>query len=350
MNSTIGTTGAQASAVTGGSIDAALSVTVLTVFSKEILMRAMPKFRLMQFARMKTELGVNKGDKITMFRYNPIRKGKKLTEGVPIDPKTLDATTQDLTVAEFGNKVKLTERLLRTSAFAQLLIAAKQLGDDYAFTTEVDLLLTLESLPSTLYANEKASRGALGSSDKLSSQTVRAAVEIMKTKSVPMIQLLDPMSGGVEEVYVMFVSPHQARNLREDSAWINAALYAGSRRIFQGEIGMYEKVIFIETTMQPIIKSTASGLAGHYFINNEDLSDSDLVDDPITPDAAPHATVDIHVAYMIGDYCYGFAEALPVEMRDEPPEDLGRIRKLGWYSIQGSGLINADHGLRIETA
>ncbi len=353
MPSVVGLTGSQAAQV-GTTIQAALTSTVLTVFSKEILMKALPNMRYMQFARMKRDLLATKGEKITMHRYNPIRQGKKLTEGTDIQPKTLDASTVDIRVYEFGNAVQVTELLLRVSAFDQLMIAAEQLGDDYALVTEVDLLKTLRQIPSVLFAGGKASRTALVSGDTMSTRTIRDAVELMKTKKVPMITLTDPMTGAVEQVYVCFVNPHQARGLRDDQKWSDAALagYDGGRRIFMGEIGMYEKVIFIETTMQPVIKPTSAGAtAGHVFVDSANYSVAGIVDADaiIAAEATPHATLDVHQAFMLGDYCYGYAEALPVEMRDEAPADLGRKRKIGYYSIQGSGLINPDHGLIIET-
>jgi N4-gp56 family major capsid protein len=349
MPSILGITGAQQSAVVAGNIQAALPTTVLTVFSKEILMKALPNFRLMQFARIKQDLQVEKGDTIRMHRYSPLRKGKKLLEGVAVAAKTMEATTQDIKVEEFGNAVDLTRRLQETSTFDQLMIASEQLGDDYAFTTEVDLMLTLNSLPSVLYANEKANRAALVSTDVMSARTIRAAVEILKTKNVPSFNLVDELTGAVENVFVCFLNPHQARGMREDQAWRDAVQYGNSRRIFMGEIGMYEKVIFIETTMIPVVKAATYTMPGAYFVNSENLSDPAIVDDPIPVAVSPHPTLDVHRAFIVGDYTYGYAEALPVEMIADPPADLRRRRKVGWYSIQGSGLVNADHGLILET-
>jgi len=345
MPSILGTTGAQQAEVTAGNIQGALPTTVIEVLSKEIIFYALPKFLYMQFARRQTELNRNPGDTISIHRYDPLRKGKKLTEGVNIEPKTMSASPVKVKVDEYGNAVRLTERLLRTSVFDQLLIAAEQLGDDYAYTTEVEFVTTLMALRSVLFANNQANRAALLATDSLSARTIRAAVEIQKNKLVPAFKVANPFGGGQVEVYICFVNPHQARTLREDPEYKEDVRPNHATRIFMGEIGMYEKVVFIETTMIPVIETGT----GDIYINSENFSDPLIVDDPIAADVAPVA-FDVHTAFLFGDWTYGFAEALPVELRDDPPEDLGRKRKLGWYSIQGSALVNSDHGMRIETA
>ena len=52
---------------------------------------------------------------------------------------------------------------------------------------------------------------------------------------------------------------------------------------------------------------------------------------------------------MFGDNAYGWAEALPVEMRDGGIEDFGRSHSLAWYSIMGAGIIEEDNILILET-
>ncbi len=62
------------------------------------------------------------------------------------------------------------------------------------------------------------------------------------------------------------------------------------------------------------------------------------------------ADVDVYKAVMFGENAYGLATALPVEMRDNGVEDFGRSHKLAWYSIMGTGILEDDNIVRIETA
>lgn len=353
MPSIVGTTGAQQSAVTNGYIEGALPSTVIDVLSKEIIYNALPEFVFMQFARRQRELEKMPGDTIKIHRFDPIRKGKRLNEGVPIEPKTMSASVVEVKVHEYGNAIDLTSRLMVTSAFDILMNAVKQLSDDYAITTEVEFVKTLLGLPSVLYPNDRDSRvgGAdpLQAADRLDARTIRVAVEIQKNKKVPPFVVANPFTGGTTRVYVCFVNTAQARALREDPEYKADVRPNDAPRIFLGEIGMYEKVVFIESTLVPYIADSGAAIPGAIFIDNENHSDSNVVDDTITPDPAP-AGFRVNVAFMIGDWTYGFAEAMAPQLAADPPRDLGRNRTVGWTSFQGTDLVNIDHGLKIETA
>lgn len=353
MASINGLTGAQNSAVVAGNIDAALSGTVLPVYSNTVLSYALPQLVVLQFAKRQLELQRAKGDTITMHRIAPLKRGGKLLEGVDIQAVTLDHSTTSIVVNEYGNAVEVTERLRQTSVLDPLEVAAMELAKDYAIMTNVEQIKVLRGMPSTIYANEKANRAALVAGDGMSTRTIRAAVERAMISKIPKINLF--RMEGMEAVptggqaYVCLVHPHQARSLREDPDWKAPHQYVDTRHIYYGEIGMYENVIFIETTLVPVIKSNAvPATDGHIFIDSEDYSAAG-VNDPITADANA-TTFDVYQAMFLGDYLWGFASALPVEMRDQPPADFGRKRAVAYYAIQGQGLVNEDHGMIIETA
>jgi len=106
--------------------------------------------------------------------------------------------------------------------------------------------------------------------------------------------------------------------LKDDPDFKNAKDYGA---IYAGEIGRIDDVIFISTTQQPVIEVTPS--EGDAF--------------------------KVYQAVMFGDNAYGWAEALPVEMRDGGIEDFGRSHSLAWYSIMGAGIIEEDNILILET-
>lgn len=346
MASINGLTGATQAAVTATNIEAALDKTVLDVYSNRVFTYSLPQLVVLQFAKRQLELERQKGDTIQMHRFAPIKRGGKLQEGVDIQSVTLDHSLTKIEVDEYGNAVSVTERLRQTSVIDPLDRAARSLADDYATMTNVEQVKVLRGMPNVSYANEKANRAALLATDGLSTRTIRAAVEKMVTGKVPKINTfrMEGMeavaTGG--QVYVALIHPHQSRSIREDADWKSPHEYVDTRHIYFGEIGMYEGVIFIETTLVPIIKATT----GAIFIDGENYSTGT---DPITVDAAPR-TFDLYQAFLIGDYLWGFASALPVEMRDQAPKDYGRIREVAYYAIQGQGLINEDHGMILETA
>lgn len=343
-----GLTGAQA-ALVGTSLQGAIPETVLTVFSANIIFEAMPILRWFQFAKLEQDLSKNKGDTIKMLRFAPIEHGGRLVEGVNIQPKTMDASEQSIVIDEYGNAVQVSERLLRTSQWSVLSTGAKLLGDDYAIILDEYARRSAMSAPATYFSNGKANRAALAAGDGVTAATIAKLVETAKVMKIPPMAIADDVTGFSDMVYVMFVSPAGYTTIQEENDWKEAVKYTAARRLFLGEVGMFKKTIFIETTMVPVIKPTSAGaVAGHVYVDNKDFSDTAVLPDALPVDGSPHPTLEVHVGLFFGDYLFGYAEGLPVEMRDNGIEDYGRKRSLAWYSIFGFGLLNPSHGIKVE--
>lgn len=67
---------------------------------------------------------------------------------------------------------------------------------------------------------------------------------------------------GGEEVYVMFVHPYCARDIKASDDWKNAQRYAmergGTNPIFTGAIGMYDSVIIVESEKIPLLSAVGA--------------------------------------------------------------------------------------------
>ena len=283
-----------------------LSQAVLTVYSKEIMFHAQPVLRYAQFATKKTELGVTPGLKITFMRYNNLTPGGVLDENEPMTTQALSASQIHIEVKEYGNAVKVSELLLQSAFDDVLASGARLLGLDYAQVVDVMFRDVVLASPNVYYANNKASRDDIIEEDLFSSDAVKDLVEILETKNVRKYN---------GDAYICFIHPHHARGLKDDPDFKNAKDYGA---IYAGEIGRVDDVIFISTTQQPIVEQ----------------------------DQGP----DIYLGVIFGDNAYGWAEALPVEMRDGGIVDFGRQHSLAWYSIMGAGQIESDNILVFETA
>jgi N4-gp56 family major capsid protein len=103
--------------------------------------------------------------------------------------------------------------------------------------------------------------------------------------------------------------------------------------LFTGEIGKIDDVRFIETTLM------CNGACG--------------VDDAAY-NVALHGTgatgTDVFQSIIFGEDFYGYAVALPVEIRDDGVTDYGREHGLAWYAIWGSAILHTERGITIETA
>jgi len=293
-----------------------LSGVIQVVYSQEVLLAAQPLLKFDQFAVVKTELNVSPGMTIQFLGYDNIAQGGKLTEGTQMTTKTLSTNTRQITVYEYGNAVATTEFLLQTSFRDVMADAAVLLGRDFATVVDSEERAVLETSTQRVMAGRKASPDLLAATDILDVRAVKDAVEILSTKNIPKVN---------GDFYVAFVHPHQSRNLRDDNAWITAAEYGDPDRIFNGEIGRIEDVVFIETTDLTIIPQN-------------------------TGPSPQNTATNVYRAILFGAEAFAKAVALPVEMRDNGIVDFGREHGLAWYSIMGFGTLRDNTTVVISTA
>lgn len=296
---------------------------VRAVYSKEILFEAQPVLFFDQFAVKKTELNTEPGLSIKVVSYANVAKGGELQEGVHITTKALNSSMIEITVKEYGNAIGVSELTLKASFDDVMKSASKLLGYDYAQVLDGVVRDALLVSPNVVYGGGKASRANLTTADKLSTATVKDAVEVLATNNTPKIsRLASPegvVAGAPRAAYVCFAHPHNLRGLRDDNNWIEASKYGAPNQLFNGEVGRYEDVLFIETTQVNKI----TGLT------------------PIDP---------IYQSIMIGADAYGIAFGLPVEMRDNGIQDFGREHGLAWYSIFGAKILDNKRVVILETA
>lgn len=297
------------------------------VYSREIEFKALPIMRFSQFAVQKTELGVEPGLTISMLTYDNLKLGGALQEMQNMATQALSGSMKQITVQEHGNAVSNSELLIQSSFDDIMATTTTLLGRDYALVMDCELRDVALSGTNVVYGGGKDSRDAITADDKLKVATIKDAIEILATNNAPKYQNL---------YWICFVHPHQSRDLRDDSAWINASNYGAPEQLFTGEIGRIDDTRFIETTLMCNGKASA----------NDPAYKADLVKG--AGDTA-NAT-DIYQAVIFGDQYYGIAWSLPVELRDNGVEDFGRKRSLAWYAIWGTGLLHNDYGVVIETA
>ena len=300
---------------------------VRLVYSKEIEFKALPIMRFSQFATQKTELGVEPGLTISMLTYDNLKLGGALQEMKNMSTQALSGSMKQLTVQEHGNAVSNSELLIQSSFDDIMATTTTLLGRDYALVMDCELRDVALSGTNIVYAGGKASRDAITEADKLQVSTIKDAIEVLATNNAPKYANM---------YWICFVHPHQSRDLRDDSAWINASNYGAPEQLFTGEIGRIDDTRFIETTLM------CNGKASE----NDPSYKRELAKGQ---GSSPNKT-DIYQSVIFGDQYYGIAWSLPVELRDNGVEDFGRKRSLAWYAIWGTGLLHNDYGVVIETA
>jgi N4-gp56 family major capsid protein len=299
----------------------AFTQAIRTIYSKEVLFEALPQLKFYQFAKKKTDLqAASRGKGITFVRYNNLSYTGDLAEDADMNVEGIGGTEITINVSEKGNSVKLSELLMKTALLDTLSDATRLLAANYAVSLDTKFRDTVIATPNVIFGGGKASTTAMAGTDVFSARVVKDAVEILAYNNAPKI-------GG--EYYVCIASPHQLRQLRDDSAWVTAQAYRGTgRQLYIGEVGMYEGVVFLETTQMP--KLTAAQITAKY--------------------GAGHSLTNAWEAVFFGENAFGLAEALPVEIRDGGILDMGRKHQVGWYSIYGVGIIEPKNIVRAVTA
>jgi len=302
------------------------------VYSAEIWFSALPILKFDQFTTKKTELGVQPGRTIQIPKYGSIKRGGKLSEGVRIKTQGMSLSSKSISVDEYGNAVGFSEYLLQTSFYDQLSAASLLLGRDMAIVLDLVLRDAAVSATGVVYGGKKTARNLVAAADTFTTVQIKDATETLETANAPK---------WAGDHYICFLHPHQARGLRDDNDWVNASLYSGATQIYTGEIGRFDDVRFVSTTVMPNgANSAVDSVTGDYV----DVGYASALD------AAGAAGIDIYQAVMFGEYSVGHATALPVELRDNGVEDYGREHGLAWYAIFGQSVLENANLVVIETA
>lgn len=311
----------------------AVSQATRDVFSAEIWFAALPVLKFDQFSTKKTELGVQPGRTIQMPKFGNIKRGGRLTESVRMRTQAMSLSQSSITVYEEGNAIGFSEYLLQTSFYDQLSAASLLLGRDMALVLDTELRDVVMGASNVVYPSGAAARDEITSSMKFNTTQVKDTVETLETNNSPK---------WAGDHYISFTHPHGGSSLRRDNDWINASLYSGSTQIYTGEIGRYEDVRFIVSTVMPNGRNSTV-----------DSTTGDFADVGYDADLASGASGNLCVIYqsvMFGEYSYGHATALPVELRDNGVEDFGREHGLAWYAIWGQATLDTNNIVVMEHA
>lgn len=310
----------------------ALLSAIRDVYSAEIYFQALPNLRFDQFATRKEELGIQPGSNIVLPKFGSIKRGGTLQEGVRIQTRSMSMSTSSISVSEKGNAIAMSERLLQTSFYDNLAAAAMLLGRDMAVVLDLELRDAARTATNKVYGGNKAARTDLVAGDSFTTREIHAAVETLETQN-------SPKWGS--DFYVCFVHPHQISSLRQSAGWINVNQYAGGQAIFFGEVGRYNDVRFVSTSVMPNGANNALDTTGDY---------ADPGFDNNLRSGVAGNLCNVYQALMFGEYSYGHAVALPVELRDNGVQDYGREHGLAWYAIWGQALLENNNLVVIETA
>lgn len=314
-----------------GSNLVAIPTNILTLHTNDLLFEAMPVMRYDQFAIIRTDLTVQPGGTISFSKYGNLTRGGSIAEDADVELKTMSKSVIPITVTEYMNAVGITAKFQTLSFMDEMYNASILLGRDYAIVTDSMLRTAVFSGSQTYMANAKTNQAQLGTGDTLDLDDIDEVVTTLATGNA--LKLVD--ANG--EYYVGFFHPHQLKPIKKGLQSIRQ--YAYPELIFKGEVGEYNSVRFIETSNVP---NGAAAITDAAY-------DATLVEGY---DAGGGVNqVDLYKGVIFGERAYGWAVALPVELREDPGfSTFGRKKGIAWYAIMGAAKIVNENIIVVYTA
>lgn len=224
-----------------------LSPEMRTYYSDYLIDEAQPNLVHDQFGQ-KHPIPKNGGKTIQFRKFKPFAKATTpLKEGVTPDGGSLEVTTLESTIAQYGYYVTISDILDLTAVDNTLVETTKLLGSQAGTTLDTITREVLSSGTSVMYSGGVEAREALGADNKLTVDDIYRAARFLKAQNAPKI------NGS----YVAIVHPDVSYDLMRDEEWIDVHKYSATSDIFEGEIGKIGGVRFVESTEAKIFAKGA---------------------------------------------------------------------------------------------
>ena len=222
-------------------------------YDRALIRFATPKLVHAQFGQQKP-IPSGSGKTIEFRRFSPLPKALvPLTEGVTPEGNTLNVTTVESTVEQYGDYVTLSDMLTLSSVDSVISETQNVLGDQAGRTLDTVIREKINAGTNVQYGNGKADRNLLvgGSStasenDYLSVAAVKRAVATLKRNNAA------PFKDGC---YVAIIHPDVANDLTNDPEWKAIKQNVDPKDWYQGAIGRIHGVVFFESTEAKIFRA-----------------------------------------------------------------------------------------------
>ena len=225
-----------------------LSKEMKVYYSDYLIDNAIPKLVHDQFGQ-KHPIPKNGGKTIEFRKYSPLPKlTTPISEGVTPDGQSLNMSTIEATVAQYGGYITLSDVLLLTAIDNNLVQATKLLGAQAGATLDTITREVLNGGTNVIFAGGKSARGDLDEASLITVDDIKKAVRLLKSQNAEQI------SGS----WVGIINPDISYDLTNDPAWKDVKTYDPDD-MYEGEIGKLYGVRFVETTEAKVWAGAGAG-------------------------------------------------------------------------------------------
>jgi len=301
-----------------------------TAFEKMAYFALRDEMYFDQFADVQATNATNPGATVTFTIFQDLAAATTpLGEAEDVTPVAMSDSQVPVTLAEYGNATVTTAKLRATSFLPVDPVAANAVGYNAGLSIDTIARAAAQAGSNVIYATGGATdptdRDEINTDDLLSANDVRKAVAQLRKANVPTF-------GGS---YVAMIHPDVSYDFRSDTdaaAWRTPANYVNPAGIYNGEIGVFEGVRFIESPRAPLFANASnnSGSTGN---------------------------IDVYGTLIMGRQALAKGISLGGEYGAQPTivygtvtDLLKRFRPVGWKHFVGYAVFRQEALRRIESA
>jgi N4-gp56 family major capsid protein len=182
-----------------------------------------------------------------------------LTEDTDVTPVAMSDSQVEVTLAEYGNAVNTTAKLRGTSFLDVDAAAANIVGYNAGISVDGVIRDVLSAGTNVIYggggASTPAARIDLAVDDIITANDIRKIVAALRSANTV----------SFNGMYMSFIHPDVSYDLRRETgvaSWRDPHVYVDVAGIYNGEVGAFEGVRFIETPRAKIFENAFNGTGG----------------------------------------------------------------------------------------
>jgi N4-gp56 family major capsid protein len=245
-----------------------------------------------------------------------------LVESVDVDAVALNDGQVTVTLVEQGNAVLTTAKLVGTSFLDIHRDAANMVGFNAGISLDTLARTPLGAGSNVIYSGNATARNTVGPDDTITAGDIREARADLVGASVM------PWQNGY---FRGFIHPDVAVDLRTETgvaAWREPHVYSAPGEIWNGSIGAFEGVEFIETPRAEVLADSGSSTT---------LTDV-------------YKTVILGKQALAKAYSAAVSQPTPSIVYGEVVDKLRRLTPIGWYWLGGYARYREESLRRIESS
>lgn len=270
------------------------------------------------------------GSGVTFTIFNDLSAATStLSETTDVTAVALGDSQVTVTLNEYGNAVITTAKLRGTAFLDVDTVAANVVG--YNAGDSIDQVVR-----DVLAGGDNVVYGGGGTTTPTGRTSVTAA-DVIEANDVRKVTaaLRKANAASFNGLYMGFIHPDVSYDLRRETgaeSWRDPHVYQDTMGIYNGEIGAFEGVRFIETPRTKIRENASNG-------------------------SGSTGTVDVYDTYIMGRQALAKAHSItdgngsvPRIVRGPVTDTLARLQPIGWYWLGGYARFREASLRRIESA